>query len=175
MRMHWSKVSTCLSLLLFWSLSVYSVSVLDEISLRLDKLRTVASSARRHKPCNESRLVVITEFPWGNAGNQLISFTHGLYMAQLTDATFIVPHYMSSILHPFNLTLIRSLYCFKEEWDYEGKIEPTKPKIFCIICCGGPQRKCGFSSSMHSLEHYSYTITLHALLQIPKSHKRLSY
>jgi hypothetical protein len=63
--------------------------------------------------------VVITEFPWGNAGNQLISFTHGLYMAQLAEATFIVPHYMSAILHPFNLTFIRSLYCFREEWEYE--------------------------------------------------------
>jgi hypothetical protein len=121
-------------LLLLWSLSVRSVSVLEEISQRLDKLRTVASSARRHKPCNESRLVVITEFPWGNAGNQLISFTHGLYMAQLTDSTFVVPHYMSSILHPFNLTLIRSLYCFKEEWDFEGKIAPNNTKVYYQLC-----------------------------------------
>ena len=93
---------------------------LDAIRSRQDRLRAVASSSPRNKACNESRLVVITEFAWGNAGNQLISFTHGLYMAQLSDATLIVPHYMSSILHPFNLTLIRSLYCFKEEWDYEG-------------------------------------------------------
>lgn len=93
---------------------------LDTIRSRQDRLRAVASSSPRNKACNESRLVVITEFAWGNAGNQLISFTHGLYMAQLSDATLIVPHYMSSILHPFNLTLIRSLYCFKEEWDYEG-------------------------------------------------------
>jgi len=94
----------------------------EEIARRLERLRSVAAAGPRRRPCNESRLVVITEFPWGNAGNQLISFTHGLYMAQLTDATLIVPQYMSAaVLHPFNLTLIRSLYCFKEEWDYEGK------------------------------------------------------
>ena len=108
-------------LVLFAWLGACRGDAVEEIARRLARLRAVASSAPRHKPCNASRLVVITEYPWGNAGNQLISFTHGLYMAQLTDATLVVPHYMSAaVLHPFNLTLIRSLYCFKEEWDYEG-------------------------------------------------------
>lgn len=109
------------------SVSIYS-SIVDTIYQRLAQLHSVATSKPHFRDCNESRLVVITEFPWGNAGNQLISFTHGLYMAQMADATFIVPHYMSAILHPFNLTLIRKLYCFKEEWEYEDSTTAHKAR-----------------------------------------------
>ena len=91
----------------------------EVVMARLAQLRQVALSQPRPTTCNESRLVVITEFAWGNAGNQLISFTHGLWIAELAAATFVVPHYMSAILYPFNLSTVRDAFCFKEEWEYE--------------------------------------------------------
>lgn len=103
----------------FWRCASEGTSTREAISARLESLRQIALSRPRATACNESRLVVITEYAWGNAGNQLISLTHGLWVAEQAGATLVVPHYMSAILFPFHLRVLREAFCFKEEWEYD--------------------------------------------------------
>lgn len=70
------------------------------------------------KTCSRSFFVVITEYQFGNSGNQMVEFTHGLWAAHYFNATLIVPKYMEPLLTPFQLDVIKSRYCFVTESDY---------------------------------------------------------
>ena len=72
-----------------------------------------------------SKIVRITEIPWGRSGNNLISFTHGLWMAEVTQSTLEVPTWIMHILNPFELSIMHNNYCFTEE--------PVKRKPLEII------------------------------------------
>lgn len=86
-------------------------------SRRVSILKATAVSIvpNRFSRCNDNSLVRITEYQFGNSGNNLIEFVHGLYIAQLTNSTLIVPNWMAHIFHPFNTEYLHSLYCFSEK------------------------------------------------------------
>ena len=60
----------------------------------------------------------ITEYVYGNSGNQYIEFIHGLWLADRFNATLVVPTYMTPMLKVFDLTGIRSQFCFILEHEY---------------------------------------------------------
>jgi hypothetical protein len=79
----------------------------------------IALSKRRHGPCNLTKLILITEYQFGNSGNNLIELTHGLYFASLLNATLVLPPWMATILKPFDLSTLHAGYCFTTSQDYK--------------------------------------------------------
>ena len=49
------------------------------IHQRLGQLKRLALLKKRRNSCNINRIVKITEIPFGNSGNNLVEFTHGLW------------------------------------------------------------------------------------------------
>ena len=88
---------------------------------RMEMLRRIALSKRpiMMVHCSKFKFVVITEIPFGNSGNNMIEFTHGVWFASKLNATLVVPKWMSPILRPFNLTILHSQHCFIEQSDYD--------------------------------------------------------
>ena len=60
------------------------------------RLKILKHFAFDHKPqqCQTGRFVYVSEYPFGNSGNNLVEFTHGLWLARQLNATFIVPEWM---------------------------------------------------------------------------------
>jgi len=67
---------------------------------------------QHHQQYQLSSYVYISEYKFGQSGNNLIEFTHGLWVAKQLNATFIVPSWMIYILTPFNMSILKSQYCF---------------------------------------------------------------
>lgn len=96
-----------------------------ELHKRLEKIKSF-SRLHRHgsgmsleaRDCSMEKFVVITEFPYGQSGNQLIGFTHALWVAERTDSVLVVPDYMEEMLRPFHLHGLRSMHCFVESTVY---------------------------------------------------------
>lgn len=84
------------------------------IHQRLGQLKRLALLKQRTNPCNIDKIIKITEIPFGNSGNNLVEFTHGLWVARELNATLLVPPWMVHILRPFDTTLINRLFCFVE-------------------------------------------------------------
>ena len=83
----------------------------NTVKSRLETLQKFAKVERRH-PCNKDKLLIVTEIPWGNSGNHIVSFTHMIYLAERMNATLIVPWWMTDILQPFNTSALNSYYCY---------------------------------------------------------------
>lgn len=84
-----------------------------------------SSSSSSMKHCSSERFVVITEIPWGNSGNNLIEFTHGLWVAELLNATFVVPSWIHNIFYPFNTSILESNFCYTLEDVKQGQNNKT--------------------------------------------------
>lgn len=85
------------------------------LKTRLEQLKTFASVSKHSSEssaCSTTKFVVVTEYAFGRSGNNLIEFTHGLWIAKLFNATFAPPIWMQGILQPFDTTLLNSLYCY---------------------------------------------------------------
>jgi len=98
-----------LSLLITHSHSEFLVSRhlkdrVHHLSKLIKNLPTLSS------PCNDS-YVVITEIPFGNSGNNIIEFIHGLWLSKVYGYTFVVPPWIRPALHPFNVSLIHDHFC----------------------------------------------------------------
>ena len=87
---------------------------IDQIILkRLDRLKAVARYGNTAKPeCSTQKFVYITEYPFGNSGNHIISLTHTLWLAQKLNATLIIPNWIESSLKHFDLSILLESYCF---------------------------------------------------------------
>jgi hypothetical protein len=73
--------------------------------------------------CPKDRYLVITEYAFGRAGNNLIEFTHGLWLGKKLNATLIVPSWIQdTVFAPFNTSLLHSIYCFS----FDSKLAPAK-------------------------------------------------
>ena len=106
--------------------AVKNASSLPEIRQKLKQrfsiLRHVAMSrpegTQHHhkrmagKECSTTSFILITEYQFGNSGNNLISFTNMLWLASVLNATLAVPPYMDTILKPFDLTTLHKTHCF---------------------------------------------------------------
>jgi hypothetical protein len=88
------------------------------IRRRLSILKMIALSRPRSNPCNSTKLILITEYQFGNSGNNLIELTHGLYFSFILNATLVLPPWMSTILKPFDLTTLHQAYCFTTATNY---------------------------------------------------------
>lgn len=62
--------------------------------------------------CNHNRYVYISEYQFGQTGNNVIEFTHALWISKQLNATLVLPLWMHSIFHPFNTTILKSQFCF---------------------------------------------------------------
>lgn len=95
------------------------LSVRQILKLRLGLLKRFAfgASAVAQAPpprqCSTTNFVYISEYPFGNSGNNLVEFTHGLWLAETWNATFIVPKWMKNVLDPFDTSFLRAHYCFR--------------------------------------------------------------
>ncbi len=103
---------------------------------RLELLQDVAKLDRTANKCNKDKLIIITEFPYGNSGNHLIEFTNGIWVADKLDATLVVPLWMQDVLNPFNLTLLSKYYCFTQDNEVSKtatKFEVTSEESFFLF------------------------------------------
>jgi hypothetical protein len=80
--------------------------------------------------CPKDRYLVITEYAFGRAGNNLIEFTHGLWLGKKLNATLIVPPWIQdTVFAPFNTSLLHSIYCFS----FDSKLAPAKSNKDIIV------------------------------------------
>lgn len=80
---------------------------------RLDVLKVIArSAAKTKKDCSKNTFVYISEYPFGNSGNHIISLSHGLWVANQLNATFIIPNWIEASLKHFDLSILDEGHCF---------------------------------------------------------------
>lgn len=98
-----------------------ALTITQLIDLRLESLRKFASIPQYpFQKCSTEKYIVITEYQFGNSGNHIIEFTHGVWLARKMNATLIVPIWMQDIFGPINTTLLSKHHCFT--------IDQTVPK-----------------------------------------------
>ena len=79
---------------------------------RLASLLRISYSHLKPK-CNHSKYLVVSETKvYGNSGNHMIQFTHGLWVTSKLNMTFVVPNFMKSMLDHFDLEVLHSTFCF---------------------------------------------------------------
>jgi hypothetical protein len=84
--------------------------------------------------CPKDRLF-LTEFQFGRTGNNVIEFTHGLWLAEKMNATLVIPQWMKHIFLPFNTSILDSIYCYTMDVkipDNANKYELTSEESFFI-------------------------------------------
>lgn len=84
----------------------------QSLRLRHQTIRRVAYTKRKPISCPTDRLLVITEYQFGRTGNNIIEFTHGLWVAEKMNASLVVPKYMQDILTPFDTSTLSQLFCY---------------------------------------------------------------
>lgn len=99
----------------------------QSLRLRHQTIRRFAHTKEKPSYCPKNRLVVITEYQFGRTGNNIIEFTHGLYIAEKLNASLVVPKYMQDILTPFDTSTISQLFCYTLETNI-----PKEAKVFEI-------------------------------------------
>lgn len=88
--------------------------VLQTLRARSQMLRRVAQQGSAPRgSCNETHFVFISEYPYGRSGNNLIEFTHGLWLAKQLNRTLAPPAWMNHVLEPFDATVLESLFCYR--------------------------------------------------------------
>lgn len=65
--------------------------------------------------CSNSEFVTLGMYQFGNSGNNLIEFTHALWVAKSLDRTLVLPDWTKHLLKPFDSTLLHQLFCIQEE------------------------------------------------------------
>lgn len=64
------------------------------------------------------QFVIITEYQFGNTGNQFVEMIHGLWLAERMEATLVVPKYMLQSLKAFDLSTLHASFCFIQEQEF---------------------------------------------------------
>lgn len=113
------------------------VNVTKTIEFRQNLLRSIANfvpisispqfSTSSSRPdsklsCSELRYVFISEFPFGRSGNNLIEFTHGLWLASKLNRTLAVPEWMEKVLAPFDTKVLASQFCYEFKVDLKRSV-----------------------------------------------------
>ena len=103
-------------------------SVHNVIKLRLDILKRIAKPSTGTMKCNETvAFLKITEYPYGQAGNHIISLTHTLWLATKLNATLVVPKWIQVTILQFDVTLLNHYHCFT----FDENVSPSA-KIYEI-------------------------------------------
>jgi len=88
-------------------------SVNQTLSNRLLRLREIGQlDHKKRGECSETTFVFISEYPFGNSGNHIISLSHGLWVAHNLNATLIVPNWIEASLKHFDLSILSRSHCF---------------------------------------------------------------
>lgn len=107
-------------------------SVLSTLRQRMDTLGEFAATNKDQMLfCNTTnRYVVLTDAPYGQAGNNLIEFIHGLWLAKLINATFAVPKWMQEgLLKEFHLHGLMKYHCLSFEVDLNKHIYKPENEV----------------------------------------------
>jgi hypothetical protein len=106
------------------TISIENSSIVHEIlNIRLESLKKF-SKVTLKKKCNLDNLVVVTEYQFGNTGNHIIEFAHGVWFAERMNATLVVPVWMADIFVPFNTTNLSNSYCYTLNTNIPKNIKP---------------------------------------------------
>ncbi len=117
--------------------TVHSKILIDRLKLlrKINELSEITLSKASKDTCNYEKIVRITEFQWGRSGNNMISFTHTLFIATMINATLLVPKYMAHIFIPFDTHHLHDHFCFYHEgtipWDTTS-VHPTNVQYIDI-------------------------------------------
>ena len=96
-------------------------SVNQILTSRLGKLKEIALiDHEKRGECSDQSFVYISEYPFGNSGNHIISLSHGLWVAKNLNATLIVPNWIEASLKHFDLSVLKKGHCLT--------VDPTIPK-----------------------------------------------
>lgn len=88
-------------------------SVNQTLANRLFRLREIALiDQEKRGDCSDSTFVFISEYPFGNSGNHIISLSHGLWVAHNLNATLIVPTWIEASMKHFDLSVLSQSHCF---------------------------------------------------------------
>jgi uncharacterized protein YceK len=100
---------------------LYANATLDAIHphnmlrMRMEILKKFVSNSLVGKPaplaCNNTKYMIITEYQFGRSGNNLVEFTHLIWLSSYFNATFIPPTWMMDVLTPFNTSILESAFC----------------------------------------------------------------
>lgn len=129
------KIKICL-LYVSLCLLVFQFSadfVSDVLQLRLKSLRRFAEKGiQPNRKCSSDRFIIITEYPFGRTGNQILSFTNGVYFADKLNSTLVIPNYMHHLFESFNTSVTSSLFCYTLSGPPNDakKIEITSEEMF---------------------------------------------
>lgn len=100
--------------LLGWS---WGSTVHDVITKRLHTLRNTVHRVPSCHPCSTTHFLTINGGEWGRAGNQLIEFTHALWLAKTINATFLMPPWMPGIFGLLGTDQLHKKFCFTDRVD----------------------------------------------------------
>jgi hypothetical protein len=105
-------------------------SVHNIIKLRLDILKRIAKGQQQQtRNCSATSAVLkITEYPYGQAGNHMISLTHTLWLATKLNATLVVPKWIQVTILQFDLTILNRYHCFS----FEENVPATAANVYEI-------------------------------------------
>jgi len=83
------------------------------LNLRMETLKEFSSKITFDESlnCSRAKFMTITKNKFGRSGNNLIEFTHLLWLSKKYKATFVPPTWMLEILSPFNTSILESSYC----------------------------------------------------------------
>ena len=84
---------------------------------RSDLLKSIALTGSSKKTCSTTNFIFISEYAYGRSGNNLIEFTHGLWLSNQLNRTLAPPPWMKPILEPFNTSTLKSLFCYEFDLD----------------------------------------------------------
>ena len=115
---------------MIWGLAVNMaastrVRVSEQLDRRLGILKEIglSKSLESSTTCSDKYFVKITEHKYGKSGNILIEFTHGLWLANVWNATLIIPRWMRHILFAFNLSAFKQSFCYTDNPQIESAKE----------------------------------------------------
>jgi hypothetical protein len=95
------------------SISAYESHAEKQIKERLAHLKYVADhTSLKKQDCSWSSFVRVQGEHYGNTGNQMISLTHGLWLARKLNSTLLLPKWMEDAVSHFNTTTLSTHHCF---------------------------------------------------------------
>lgn len=89
------------------------MSVHNILQMRMDILKQIARPKKENHHCNTTNAyIIVTEYWYGQLGNQMISFIQTLWVANKINATLVLPYWMKEMLQVFDIHRLHEHYCF---------------------------------------------------------------
>jgi len=76
------------------------------------KLKSYLAGKRKEAICYNKNFLTLSNFKFGRMGNVLIELKNSIFIAEMTNQTFIIPDWMLlEFLTPFDLTDLKKYFC----------------------------------------------------------------